>query len=394
MRDTRIEEQLRDVLRAEADTVPLTLSAAELELRLRLRRSQRANQRILLGAAAALAIAVGVGGAVLLSNRNGNQSVATSPSPSAPVIAPTTSPSSAPSPTPSASAAVGFDQLPSKAALVQAAQAQYPDFVLAVDGDWNGAEDTETYEPGTISTGSVGTVPVTTEYVLASACSGLGTFDVSIGPRDFERRLAGGTNEQCDPAAAVTYFSDIHLDTDVPLRVETHADPHASWRVVVLVRPSALPDPPTTHEPSVTCKTPGRNLPEVTLSVNGGAPEVGEVGTTAWMGSASDSAGHVIPTHVIHAKVGDDLRMRIGGDVCASAWSITYGADVTKPGEPGDIEPVLLFVPAQENPDQALDFAAENRFRSGAVEGDWIVHAALTFPDGDAQVYWHLIVEP
>jgi hypothetical protein len=24
----------------------------------------------------------------------------------------------------------------------------------------------------------------------------------------------------------------------------------------------------------------------------------------------------------------------------------------------------------------------------------WIIHASLQFPDGDAQVYWHLIVEP
>jgi hypothetical protein len=87
MPDTRIENLLRNALRAEADSVPLTISAAELELRLRLRRSQRANQRMLLGAAAALAVAVGVGAAVLANSRN-QQSVATSPSPSAPVVAP------------------------------------------------------------------------------------------------------------------------------------------------------------------------------------------------------------------------------------------------------------------------------------------------------------------
>jgi hypothetical protein len=29
-----------------------------------------------------------------------------------------------------------------------------------------------------------------------------------------------------------------------------------------------------------------------------------------------------------------------------------------------------------------------------AVEGDWIINASLGYPDGDAQVYWHLLVEP
>jgi hypothetical protein len=88
MHDTMIEDQLRDILRTEAESVPLSLTAAELEVRLRLRRSQRTNQRMLLGAAAALVIAVGIGGAVLLANRNSNLTGATSPSPSVPLLAP------------------------------------------------------------------------------------------------------------------------------------------------------------------------------------------------------------------------------------------------------------------------------------------------------------------
>jgi hypothetical protein len=392
MRDTRIEDKLRDVLRAEADGIPLTVSAAELDLRLRLRRSQRANRRLLLGAAAALAIAIGAGAAALMINRSNNQSVATSPSPSVTAVAPSGSPTSV-EPSPNKSH-VGYEQLPSESELVRAAQASHPGFVLATSGDYNGAEDTETYDPGTVSTGSAGQVPVTNAYVIAAACSGTGTFDYSIGRKNIERRSAGVTSAPCDPAATVSAISDVALQTDVPLPVLTFADPHASWRLVVLVRPSALPAEPSSHEPTVACRTPGLDLPTVTLSVNGGASEAGEFGTTGWKGSYSDSAGAVVPTKVIHAKPGDDLRIRIGGDVCADHWTITYAVDVTKPGEPGDVEPVLYFAPVQENPERDLAFAAENRFSSMAVEGDWIINASLGYPDGDAQVYWHLLVEP
>jgi hypothetical protein len=385
MHDTKIEDQLRDILRAEADGIPFTLTAPGLELRLRLRGTQRANRRMLLGAAAALVITVGAGAAVLLSNRANNQSVATSPSPSAFIVAPSVVPSA--QPTPGATAQIGFDQPPSGTSLVEAAQAEHPGFVLATSGEWNGSE-------GTVSRGSAGDVPITDEYVVGVACLGQGSFEYSIGPKNFERRHAGGSSGPCDPTAAITTVAGVDLQTDVPLSVETYGDPHASWRVVVLVRESALPAPPMSHQPTAACEAPGQDLPKVTLSVNGGAAEAGDYGTTGWKGSYSDSAGHTIPSHVIHAKPGDDLRIRIGGDICADHWTITYAVDVTEPGEPGAIEPVLFFVPNQENGNQDLAFASENRFSSTAVEGDWIVHASLGFPDGGAEMYWHLIVEP
>jgi hypothetical protein len=135
MHDTRIEDQLRDALRTEADGIPLTLTAAELELRLRVRRSQRANQRMLLGAAAALAIAVGVGAAVLANNRN-QQSVATTPSPSAPVVAPqspgpTVEPTAPASPAPSlyADQSLGIERWQFVSTIV-------PDFSYQVTCQW------------------------------------------------------------------------------------------------------------------------------------------------------------------------------------------------------------------------------------------------------------------
>jgi hypothetical protein len=194
----------------------------------------------------------------------------------------------------------------------------------------------------------------------------------------------------------VTEVSNVQLDTDVPLSVDTYADARASWRIVVLVSESVAARPePAQHKPSVGCKAAGAKLPDVTLSVNGGAAQPGEVGTSSWIGYADDAAGDVIPTSVIHANVGDDLRLRIAGDVCASSWAITYGLDITEPqGAPGEVEPIWFFVPAQENPDGDLGFAAENRFLSAAREGDWIIKAGLGFPDGGGQFYWHVIVEP
>ncbi|MFL5724954.1 MAG: hypothetical protein ACJ77F_01305, partial [Chloroflexota bacterium] len=182
--------------------------------------------------------------------------------------------------------------------------------------------------------------------------------------------------------------------TDVPLGIFTYSDPHASWRLVALVRPEALPPEATTHKPTVVCGTPGAKVPTITLAVNGGTPVAGEFGTTAWKGSASDAAGDTIPGHKIAAKAGDRLEVRIANGVCAASWLITYGLDETRPGEPGSVEPFLYFDPPQANPDGDLDFAAENRFRSTAAAGDWILHASLQFPDGGAEVYWHVVVAP
>ena len=83
MHDTRLEDRLRQVLRAEGDSLPLTVTVDRLETRLRLRRAERANRRLALVTAAALVVAVGAGGGFLLANRGTTPSVAASPSPSA-----------------------------------------------------------------------------------------------------------------------------------------------------------------------------------------------------------------------------------------------------------------------------------------------------------------------
>jgi hypothetical protein len=87
MHDTGFEDRLRQALRAEGDSLPLTLTAGQLEQRLQLRRSERANRRMILTTAAALLVAVGAAGGLLLSNRGPTPPTGTSPSPSAPPAA-------------------------------------------------------------------------------------------------------------------------------------------------------------------------------------------------------------------------------------------------------------------------------------------------------------------
>lgn len=58
MHDSQIEEQLRGVLRAEGDAIPLTITTAELERRLAARRRATGGRRLSWVAAAAAAIAV------------------------------------------------------------------------------------------------------------------------------------------------------------------------------------------------------------------------------------------------------------------------------------------------------------------------------------------------
>jgi hypothetical protein len=58
MHDSQIEEQLRGVLRAEGDGIPLTITAAELERRLAARRSATGGRRLSMVAAAVAAVVV------------------------------------------------------------------------------------------------------------------------------------------------------------------------------------------------------------------------------------------------------------------------------------------------------------------------------------------------
>jgi hypothetical protein len=101
MHDVQLEDRLRRALRAEADSLPFTLTGDQLQIRLAARRRAAWNQRLTILAAAALAaVAVGVG-AFLLTRQPEDAIVVVSPSPSG-VPSPSVPPSESPTPAPSA----------------------------------------------------------------------------------------------------------------------------------------------------------------------------------------------------------------------------------------------------------------------------------------------------
>jgi len=91
MHDTRLEDQLRSALRADADGLPFTITADELERRLALRRRDRAGRRVGLLAAGVAAIAVG-SMVALSSGLLAPPNVAVAPSPQPTVSATPTPP--------------------------------------------------------------------------------------------------------------------------------------------------------------------------------------------------------------------------------------------------------------------------------------------------------------
>lgn len=95
MHDGQVEDRLRTALRAEGDTLPMTITADELERRLALRRRQRTGRRAGLLAAAVAVVALGSALAAM-TGWLGDDRVGASPEPS-PIVGPTVAPSMTPS---------------------------------------------------------------------------------------------------------------------------------------------------------------------------------------------------------------------------------------------------------------------------------------------------------
>ena len=95
MHDGMIEERVRSALRADADALPLTITADELERRLALRRRDRANRRMGVLAAGIGAVAVGTVVALAVGPRGPNVAATAQPS-AVPTIAPSSPPSAGP----------------------------------------------------------------------------------------------------------------------------------------------------------------------------------------------------------------------------------------------------------------------------------------------------------
>lgn len=103
MHDANLEDRIRQVLRAEGDSIPFKVTQSELRGRLESRRRDRTSRRVLYGTAAALVLAVG-GLLGILAGRQSGPPVGTIPSAASfPTTSPTplTSPNSSTEATPS-----------------------------------------------------------------------------------------------------------------------------------------------------------------------------------------------------------------------------------------------------------------------------------------------------
>jgi|GEM_PF-3501588 len=187
MHDSRLEDQLRSTLRADGDTLPLTITADELERRHAHRRRERTGRRMTLLAAGVAVVAVGsliaIGGGLLRP-----PTVGVDPTEVPGTDAPSSNPTS-PDPTTAAS---------SEASPV----ATLPDFTpplgelvldaTSVDG-----------EPGETVSYRVGGVPPRPEYRLAMACAGDGGARWSIG-QEGEAEFVIRGDVPCDGSVAYT----------------------------------------------------------------------------------------------------------------------------------------------------------------------------------------------
>jgi hypothetical protein len=423
MRDlttTQLEARLRDALRGEADGVPFTLDATNLARRLAQRRRVRRLERDVLAVAAAVVVAVGAAAAFLLNNHSSVVPVGTTPTPSA--SAPASSsppPASAP---PSASAPVAA--IPADCVRIDpSSESNLPAVNFAIQtGDDIGIPGIDgRHTIGRFSTTGTNWVepdiaqaayvdPATPFKLILPQGACVTTYKVQYGSFNGFGELPGDLKLLAESSAQMGVMDAVSLpglgdgDWVVQARLDfwtiagQSVNEDLYYRVEVnqpvpSPSPTAVPQP---HSPTRPCGSPDLSVstpPAVALTIPGAAPVAGEFGTTAWHGAASDAAGDVIPTGVISAGNGLDFALDIAGDVCADAWSISLAPIPTGQDGPPILQPSDPLVPEQLNPDQDLTFASENHFALSIVQsGEWIIHASLQYPDGDAQVYWRVHV--
>jgi hypothetical protein len=230
--------------------------------------------------------------------------------------------------------------------------------------------------------------------------SGPGRYDVAVvclGPGTLVLARADHSNPplevDCDGATAHT---DLVTDADENAILVT-VDNRAAWRVVAgMVEPAvaaATPTPtpqPTAVTPAAACgPTNGLSEPPAASLVVRAKATPGERGWWAWNGRAADRGRDPVSSVAIGLDQQHAAEIRIAGDVCATSWQITAhgtGAD----GNAGNAGLETTLARA-ENPGQFAGSIAQNRFAvDGIGPGEWIVRAALTFPQGSEVLSWRV----
>jgi len=158
-------------------------------------------------------------------------------------------------------------------------------------------------------------------------------------------------------------------------------------------RPTAVPTPAIT--PAVACGTPveASGPPLVSLVVPGQDPNPGTIGAFTWFAA-------VVPPADIHLEEGPtipfegDLELQIGGDVCATRWSIS---SMQFPQGESNLNEVnfggaAAWTSFTSNRADNPIISQQNRIATKPVGlGRTLIRATLNFQGGNqAQVYWLL----
>ena len=293
MHDTKFEERLRQVLRTEGDSLPLTVNVDRLETRLRLRRAERANRRLALVTAAALVVAVGAGGGFLLANRGTTPPVAASSSPSA----------SAPAQTPSASPTVSLGPVGDIA----------PYLGWQLLGRLNGPND--------IPEASVnGELPQSGGHLLVStACAGTGSLTITATVDDT-------WTVQCPETSVEPYRMMAYLGDATTFEVRVNASGSLAYQVLVEGSDMPLHIPPIVLRHGADQATMGWGC--------GGSISLG------WGYDTGDSCATTVPStplETLELAAGDVATVTIDGWTITDARA-TCGRIITEPNAPPQYE--------------------------------------------------------
>jgi hypothetical protein len=298
MHDNALEDRLRQVLRAEGDAVPLTITTEQLELHLRLRRAQRANRRIMLGAAAALVLAVGAGSVALFANRASTPLVGSSQSPDL------SSPAST-------STAGVFGIL-----------GDYGGQVL-FDGRSDASEPT--YDPSFTGDGLVRTSEAALgeadRYIVTFACLGPTPVEVAIGEAGVAIPAASTAESDCRSGQPTQVVLPGLGGVSASLFVTTRED--TIWHVVVAVAVTASPS----VSPSATF-LPGQSFdPPADIAPYEGWQTLGRLAGPD--GDAVATVGGAVPSGVQHLLI---------SAACNGTGTLTIAMTANSPEEGGDTQ--------------------------------------------------------
>jgi len=141
------------------------------------------------------------------------------------------------------------------------------------------------------------------------------------------------------------------------------------------VSPSAAApavSPAPTASPTAPVGTPGAQPPDALLTVDGGPPSIGQLGTYTWLSAGSDAPW--LPGTPIKVTPGGAASVSLDPPVPIAAWSIKQakpgGTDIGAREIAAGTGPIAFTVPAQ-----AGTIAVQVRFAAGA---------------GDANYFWAL----